>query len=107
MNEIPGHLPGVRLAILRAGPLHGYGVVQALRTESEGTFDLPEGTVYPALHRLERAGLLRSRWETVGGRRRRVYSLSTKGRQASEVTRDEWRSFRRAVDGVLGLEAGR
>jgi DNA-binding PadR family transcriptional regulator len=106
MNEIRGHLDGMLLAILRIGPLHGYGVVQALRTQSDGTFNLPEGTVYPALHRLERAGLLRSRWEIVGGRRRRVYSLSPKGQRASEVTRDEWRSFRRAVDGVLGVEAG-
>jgi PadR family transcriptional regulator PadR len=106
MNEIRGHLDGMLLAILRTGPLHGYGVVQALRTQSDGTFDLPEGTVYPALHRLERAGLLRSRWKIVGGRRRRVYALSTKGQRASEVTREEWRSFRRAVDGVLGVEAG-
>ena len=104
--EIRGHLDTMLLAILRTHPLHGYGVVQALRTQSDGTFDLPEGTVYPALHRLERAGLLRSRWEIVGGRRRCVYALSTKGRRASEVARDEWRSFRRAVDGVLGLQAG-
>jgi DNA-binding PadR family transcriptional regulator len=107
MNEIRGHLDGMLLAILRTGPLHGYGVVQALRAQSDGIFDLPEGTVYPALHRLERAGLLRSRWQIVGRRRRRVYALSANGREASEVARDEWRSFRRAVDGVLGLRAGR
>jgi PadR family transcriptional regulator, regulatory protein PadR len=107
MSEIRGHLDTMLLAILRRGPLHGYGVVQALRAQSDGSFDLPEGTVYPALHRLERAGLLRSRWEIVGGRRRRIYALSTNGRQASEVAREEWRSFRRAVDGVLGLQAGR
>jgi PadR family transcriptional regulator PadR len=107
MNEVRGHLDGMVLAILRRGPLHGYGVVQALRDQSDGTFDLPEGTVYPALHRLERVGLLRSRWEMAGGRRRRIYALSANGRQASEVARDEWRSFRRAVDGVLGLQAGR
>jgi PadR family transcriptional regulator, regulatory protein PadR len=106
MMEIRGHLDTMLLAILRTDPLHGYGVVQALRAQSDGSFDLPEGTVYPALHRLERAGLLRSRWEIVDGRRRRVYALSTNGRRASEVARDEWRSFRRAVDGVLGLQAG-
>ena len=104
--EIRGHLDTMLLAILPRDPLLGYAVVQALRAQSDGTFNLPEGTVYPALHRLERAGLLRSRWEIVGGRRRRVYSLSPKGQRASEVTRDEWRSFRRAVDGVLGVEAG-
>jgi PadR family transcriptional regulator PadR len=107
MTEIQGHLDGMLLAILRTGPLHGYGVVRELRARSEGTFDLPEGTVYPALHRLEKAGLLRSRWKIVGGRRRRVYALSTSGRHASEVALDQWRSFRHAVNGVLGLTAGK
>ncbi|MHB8233107.1 MAG: PadR family transcriptional regulator [Solirubrobacteraceae bacterium] len=107
MTDVHGHLDGMLLAILGAGALHGYGVVQQLRTRSEGTFDLPEGSVYPALHRLERAGLLRSRWEVSGGRRRRVYSLSPKGRHASADALDRWKSFRRAVDGVLGVEAGR
>jgi PadR family transcriptional regulator PadR len=51
MSEIRGHLDTMLLAILRTGPLHGYAVVQALRAQSDGAFDLPEGTVYPALHR--------------------------------------------------------
>ncbi|MBA3417844.1 MAG: helix-turn-helix transcriptional regulator, partial [Geodermatophilaceae bacterium] len=57
-ETLKGHLDGLLLAALEAGPLHGYGVIEALRTGSDGTFDLPTGTVYPALHRLERAGLV-------------------------------------------------
>jgi PadR family transcriptional regulator, regulatory protein PadR len=106
MSDVHGHLDAMLLAILGAGPLHGYGVVQELEARSGGTFDLAEGSVYPALHRLERTGLLRSRWEVTGGRRRRVYSLSGDGRRAATSALDRWRSFRQAVDGVLGLEAG-
>jgi DNA-binding PadR family transcriptional regulator len=48
------------MAVLEGGPRHGYAVIESLRTGSDGTFDLPTGTVYPALHRLERAGLVTS-----------------------------------------------
>ena len=62
MSDVHGHLDTMLLAILGSGPMHGYAVVQELKGRSGGTFDLPEGSVYPALHRLERNGLLRSRW---------------------------------------------
>jgi PadR family transcriptional regulator, regulatory protein PadR len=105
MSEIQGHLDAMLLAIIGSAPMHGYGVVQELKARSGGTFDLPEGSVYPALHRLERSGLLRSRWQVTDGRRRRVYSLSSDGHRAATGALDRWRSFRQAVDGVLGLEA--
>src|SRR5215471_20259769 len=75
-DPIKGHLDLLLLRILQDGPAHGYEVITALRERSDGTFDLPEGTVYPALHRLEGAGLLASTWDTSGARRRRVYSLT-------------------------------
>jgi PadR family transcriptional regulator, regulatory protein PadR len=99
--ELQGHLDGMLLAILSEGPMHGYAVTQALRDRSAGVFDLPEGTIYPALHRLERAGSLVSRWETVSGRRRRVYALAPSGRSALMVTLERWESFRSAVDAVM------
>ena len=64
------------LAVVEDEPANGYAIIDELRRRSSGTFDLPEGTVYPALHRLERAGLLRSDQTTVNGRNRRVYRLS-------------------------------
>ena len=97
-----GHLDGLVLAVLGAGPAHGYGLIDALRERSGGVFDLPEGTVYPALHRLERAGLIASGWSEAAGRRRRVYSLTASGRRAAEERRGEWRSFAAAVERVLG-----
>lgn len=97
-----GHLDGLVLAVLTGGPAHGYGLIEALRERSGGFFDLPEGSVYPALHRLERSGLVASGWSEVGGRRRRVYSLTVAGRRAAEQRQFEWRSFSAAVERVFG-----
>ena len=99
---LKGHLDLLLLATLAAGPAHGYRLVDELRERSAGAFDLSEGTIYPALYRLERAGLLSSRWASVGGRRRRVYSLTRKGRRALAERRRDWVSFAAAVRGVVG-----
>jgi len=104
-TEIQGHLDGMLLAVLEAGPRHGYAIVEELARRSQGEFELPEGTVYPALHRLEAAGLLSSRWEVVSGRRRRVYMLSQTGVQAVRERVASWRAFRSAVDAVLAPAA--
>jgi PadR family transcriptional regulator len=98
---LKGHVDLLILATLRQGPLHGYAVVEKLRDESEGAFDLAEGTVYPALYRLERAGLLASRWTSAEGRRRRVYRLTRRGRAELDRERKEWKSFANAVESVL------
>ena len=90
------------LATLADGPAHGYRIVTDLRDRSAGAFELSEGTVYPALYRLERAGLLSSRWAAVGGRRRRLYSLTQKGRRSLAERRRDWASFAAAVEGVVG-----
>jgi DNA-binding PadR family transcriptional regulator len=100
-ESLKGHLDGMILAVVGTGPVHGYAVIESLKERSLGTFDLPEGTVYPALHRLEAEGLLASSWVDAGGRRRRVYRLTRRGRAALGERRAEWREFSRAVDGVL------
>ena len=89
------------LAVVEDEPLHGYAVMEALQRRSGGALDLPTGTLYPALRRLERAGYLRSEWSTVAGRRRRTYSLTAAGKRMLADERDEWRSFAALVDGVL------
>jgi DNA-binding PadR family transcriptional regulator len=101
-EALKGHLDGLILAVLAQRPAHGYAVIEALKVRSGGSFDLPEGTVYPALHRLEIEGLLSSGWVTVGGRRRRVYRLTRRGRTALERQRADWRRFSHAVEGVFG-----
>jgi PadR family transcriptional regulator PadR len=98
---LKGHLDGLLLATLEAGPRHGYAVMEALRAGSSGRFDLPTGTVYPALHRLERARLVRSSWSIESGRRRRSYELTAAGRRALDTERSQWREFAGAVSALL------
>jgi DNA-binding PadR family transcriptional regulator len=97
-----GQLDALILAVLAEEAAHGYRVVERLRERSGGAFDLPEGTVYPALHRLERDGLLASDWSTASGRRRRVYRLTRRGRGALTRRRREWTAFAGAVEAVFG-----
>jgi PadR family transcriptional regulator PadR len=100
-DVVKGHLDLLLLAALSPEPAHGYAVIERLRGSSNGAFDFPEGTIYPALHRLEAAGLLESRWSQVAGRRRRVYAVTRKGRGVLGEREDEWRRFRSAVDLVV------
>jgi PadR family transcriptional regulator, regulatory protein PadR len=98
---VRGHLDLLLLAVLSGGPRHGYAVISELKARSEGEFDLPEGTVYPALHKLEQAGLIASEWNTVDGRRRRLYALTAVGSTALVDQRDEWRRYADSVTAVL------
>lgn len=98
---LKGHLDALLLAVLEPGPQHGYAVIEALRVGSDGALDLPTGTVYPALHRLERAGVIASDWDTIGGRRRRTYRLTPAGRAALGEQRAVWDQFSTAVTAVL------
>lgn len=100
-ETLKGHLDGLVLAIVAAEPLHGYAVIERLKERSGGAFDLPEGTVYPVLHRLEADGLVTSAWANASGRRRRVYRITRRGRTALDTRREEWGRFSRAVAGVL------
>ncbi|MFU8871598.1 PadR family transcriptional regulator [Micromonospora sp. SL4-19] len=105
--DLRGHLDLLILAALRrTGPTHGYALIQALRERSDGTFDLPEGTVYPALHRLERAGLVVSAWHDGGGRRRRCYELTDQGLAALVTKQSEWQALVRGVAAVLAPTQG-
>lgn len=101
-EALKGHLDGLLLAVLESGPAHGYAIIEALRGASDGTFDLPTGTVYPALRRLEEAGLVGSAWSHgEGERRRRVYQLTAKGRHFLAEQRQDWQTFATAVTAVL------
>jgi PadR family transcriptional regulator, regulatory protein PadR len=96
-----GHLDLLILAALEGEPGHGYRIVERIKERSAGVFGLGEGTVYPALHRIERSGLLASSWSTVEGRRRRVYRLTARGRRELGTRRSEWSVFARAVEAVV------
>ena len=106
-QRIKGHLDLLLLALLQAGPLHGYAIIERLRLLSGNTFDLPDGTIYPALHRLEQAGLLTSRWSDETARRRRLYALTAQGRAMLVDGRQEWQAFAQGVEAILfGEESG-
>jgi PadR family transcriptional regulator, regulatory protein PadR len=98
---LKGHLDALLLALLEEGPLHGYAIIERLRLRSGDLFDLPEGTVYPALYRLERAGSISSTRAVVDGRSRRVYRLARHGRAVLDSSRRDWARFAGAVGGIL------
>src|ERR1043166_1590902 len=95
------HLELLVLTALEAGPAHGYSIIRGIRERSDGEFQLLEGSLYPALHRLERDRLVTSSWSNVAGRKRRVYKLSQKGRATLEQQERDWRRFERAMNLVL------
>lgn len=100
-QALKGHLDLLLLAVVADGPKHGYAIIEELRRRSSDAFDLPEGTVYPALHRLEKAGYLSSGWSEVQGRRRRTYTLTSHGTWALGEHRRAWDEFSVAVKRVL------
>lgn len=104
-EALKGHLELLLLSVVDSGVGHGYAIVEELRRASGGAFDLPDGTIYPALHRLTAAGLLKARWDSTGARRRRVYALTTKGRNELARRRADWTRFEQGVRGVIALSA--
>ncbi|GAB2660360.1 helix-turn-helix transcriptional regulator [Saccharopolyspora gloriosae] len=100
-DALRGHLDALLLATLDGRQLHGYAIIEALQQRSGGALDLPTGTVYPALRRLERAGYVSSAWSTVGGRQRRTYRLTQSGVETLHSERRAWREFTSAIEGVL------
>jgi len=101
-QRLKGNLDVLLLAVLQHRAGHGYAIIRRLADRSGGRFDLPEGTVYPALHRLEHEGLIRSAWDEAGPRRRRIYTISGKGARALAESRREWNDFATGMRAVLG-----
>ncbi len=89
------------LAAIERGASHGYAISEELRSATRGTIDLPDGTIYPALRRLEKAGYLKSEWTEGGGRKRRVYKLTASGTRHLNRQTDDWTEFQRGVARVL------
>ncbi|MDP3969751.1 MAG: PadR family transcriptional regulator [Nocardioides sp.] len=101
-DALRGHLDAMVLASLEAGPRHGYAISEYLSRRSDGALTVATGTLYPALHRLEKAGWVTSEWSTVTGRRRRTYELTASGQRALGDRRAEWAQTSSVVTAVLG-----
>jgi DNA-binding PadR family transcriptional regulator len=101
-DVLRGHLDSLIMSVVEGRPLHGYAIIEALRERSGGEVDLPTGTVYPALRRLERLGYLDSQWSTVSGRKRRMYRLTAAGVAALASDRAAWLETSKLIGGILG-----
>ena len=101
-ETLKGHLDGLLLASLETGPRHGYAIIEVLRETTDGALDLPTGTIYPALRRLEQAGLIRGTWSAPTGRRRRSYDLTPAGHRRLTADRADWHEFVTAISAALG-----
>ena len=99
---LKGNTDTLLLALLQAESMYGYQIVKEVNQRSSGYFAFKEGTLYPALHRLERAGLIEGRWvDTPTTVRRRYYFISEKGQQELGDRQREWQRFSRAMNSVM------
>lgn len=90
------------LEVISHGPTYGYEIAQTVLGQSKGYFEITEGSMYPALHRLERKKLLESFWKETDGRDRKYYRLTAAGRKSLAAKKQEWRQFTSNVEGILG-----
>lgn len=108
-DMLRGHLETLILSALDHGQAHGLEILRRLQEAGCGLLRLKEGSLYPALYRLENAGLVEAAWEeeTKGrrGARRRIYHLTQKGTKALAQGRAQWRDFVRVLGGILGAPA--
>lgn len=101
-DRIRGHLNALLLATIVNGPAHGYALARSLRIASDGQLAIPEGSLYPALRRLEDEQLVESRWDTTTNRRRRIYEITARGKETLTEERRQWRQLKASIDTILG-----
>jgi len=100
---LKGNTPTLVLAVLRDGPLHGYAIAREIERRSDNALRCKEGTLYPALHALERDGLILGGWRKEhGGRERKVYELTPAGTAALQERTRTWARFAAAIENVIG-----
>src|SRR5690349_7022259 len=103
LELLQGTLDLIILQTLRWGPRHGYGIAQLIRASSGDLLTVETGSLYPALHRLERQRVIRADWDVSdNGQRVRVYELTAAGRRRLQAERSRWDELSRAMGGILG-----
>jgi DNA-binding PadR family transcriptional regulator len=105
-DALRGHLETIVLSVLRRGEAHGFEILKRLEQAGSGALTLKEGSLYPALYRLESAGMISGEWEDNDtprrGPRRRIYRLTAKGRRRLDQARGEFEHFVAVIGGILG-----
>lgn len=102
-DSFQGAIPLLVLKILaRRGPLHGYGLTTHIKLTSQDVLNVEEGSLYPALHRMEESGLIKAHWATTDkNRRARVYEITRTGTKELEQEESRWRNISNAIGRVL------
>ena len=99
---VKGSVDSLLLCLIGQQPKYGYQIIKELEDKSQGYFKYKEGTLYPALHRLEKTGLLSGKWETISsGRQRRYYHLTDKGTLILAEKRNQWTNFFTAMNMII------
>lgn len=99
---IKGNIDSLLLCLIAQQPMYGYQIIKTLEQRSQGYFKFKEGTVYPALHRLERAGLIRGRWQMLpSGQQRKYYDITDKGLLSLVEKRTQWQEFLAAMNSII------
>ena len=102
---LAGTLELLVLKTLALEPMHGWGIAQRIQQMSRSTFQVTQGSLYPALVRMKRRGWIRSAWRTTeNNRRARYYDLTAEGRRQLEVEQDAWKRASRAIEWILGAQ---
>ena len=108
-DKLRGHLEAMVLSTLERGEAHGLEILHRLEEAGCGLLRLKEGSLYPALYRLEASGAVKAVWEPEPhgrrGARRRIYRLTPKGQRQLDAGRIEWQQFVRVLGGILGAPA--
>lgn len=102
---LTGTLEMLVLEVISQNPSYGYEIAQTVAQQTGGLFEMKEGSLYPALHRLEQQKHVSSFWKEFEGRRRKYYRISAAGQAALEAKKEEWRQFAQAIHGVIGVNA--
>jgi PadR family transcriptional regulator, regulatory protein PadR len=104
---ITGSTDSLLLCLLAEQPMYGYQIIKELKGRSKGYFNFKEGTLYPALHRLESIGLIAGQWQTLpNGQQRKYYTITEKGRLILVRKKDEWLGFLVAMNRIIGPAEG-
>jgi PadR family transcriptional regulator PadR len=101
-----GSIDSLLLCLMSQQQMYGYQIIKELEQRSQGYFKFKEGTLYPALHRLERAGLLKGKWQMLpGGRIRKYYHVTEKGHSVLVEKRGQWQDFLAAMSLIIQPES--
>ena len=101
-----GSTDSLLLALIDSTPMYGYSLIKEVQKRTDGQLRFKEGTIYPALHRLEQDDLIRGEWVSVNGLDRRYYSLTEKGQRVLRRRKEQWQQFSTAVNRIIDSSSG-